>query len=203
MFNSSKNILKARCDSLSVVLKLLFWVYAIYLIIFLGTGLWLMFQPSGDFGIRLLDTGNGIAGYGFFKGGLEVDFARDLLNGKSMESPKNVYLAGYFCGFAVKAITLAILWNIKNIFKRIDEDHSPFMNQCCKSIFSIGVLVIISAFVKSAFVPTALGITGYLESACATSAGFWYSMIIGGIIISLSYICEYGTSLQIESDETL
>ena len=137
MFNSSKNILKARCDSLSVVLKLLFWVYAIYLIIFLGTGLWLMFQPSGDFGIRLLDTGNGIAGYGFFKGGLEVDFARDLLNGKSMESPKNVYLAGY------------------------------------------------------------------LESACATSAGFWYSMIIGGIIISLSYIFEYGTSLQIESDETL
>ncbi len=203
MFNSSRNVLKARCDNLSVVVKLIFWIYVIYLIIFLGIGVWMLFQSQGNFEINLLDTGNGVAGYGFFKGNMEVDFTRNLLNEKAMESPKIVYLTGYFGGFVIKLITLAILWNIKNIFKRIDEDYSPFIKQCCKSIFSIGVLVIVSAVVKSVLVPTVLGIAGYFNASSGSASGFWYSLIMGGIIICLSYIFEYGMSLQIESDETL
>ena len=203
MFDSSRNVLKARCDNLGVVIKLIFLVYAIYLIIFLGVGLWMFFQSPGNFEIRLLDTGNGMAGYGFFKGNMEVDFARNLLNAKAVESPKIVYLIGYFGGFVMKLITLAILWNIKNIFKRIDEDYSPFIKQCCKSIFSIGVLIIVSAFVKSVLLSTVLGIAGYFSGSGGLASGFWQGLVIGGIIICLSYIFEYGMSLQIESDETL
>lgn len=203
MFNSSRNVLKARCDNLGVVIKLIFWIYAIYLIIFLGIGLWMLFQSQGNFEINLLDTGNGIAGYGFFKGNMEVDFARNLLNAKAMENPKIVYLTGYFGGFVVKLLTLAILWNIKNIFKRIDADYSPFIKQCCKSIFFIGVLMIVSAVVKSALVSTILSVAGYFNGSGGSASGFWYSLIMGGIIICLSYIFEYGMSLQIESDETL
>ncbi len=203
MFNSSRSVLKARCDSLGIVLRLIFWAYAIYLLIFLGVGLWMAFQSRGNFQINLLDTGNGVAGYGFFKGGLEVDFARNLLNERAIETPKAVYLMGYFGGFAVNLLTLAILWHIKNIFNKINQDDSPFINQCCKSIFAIGVLIIASAIVKSALTPTLLGMSGYLNSSNGTSGGFWYRLITGGIIICLSYIFEYGMSLQIESDETL
>lgn len=201
--NNSKNILKARCDDLGLVLKLIFWGYAIYLAVMLGLGVWLLFQPESAFSINLLDTGNGMAGYGFYNGNLEVDFVRNALNSGVVEHPKLVYMAGYLGGCVEKVIILAILWNVAGIFRKITKGDSPFMERSCKAVFRVGVLTIVSGFIKSGFTATVLGIARYGGGGLGNSAYWWQRLLIGGILICLSYIFEYGASLQMESDETL
>lgn len=203
MFDSSRNVLKARCEGTGLFVKLVFAGYAIYLAVMLGVGFWMMGQAGSDFYINLLDTGNGLAGYGFFKGGLEVDFARDVLNEQALGSPKLVYLIGYLGGFVEKALILAILWNIVQIFPRLNKEESPFQSKNCRSVFRIGVLVIAIGFVRTGLTPTILGILRYADSWSGASAFWWYCLITGAIIICFSYIFEYGMALQTESDETL
>lgn len=205
MSNSSGNVLKTRCDSIGLVLKLIFWAYALYLAVMLGTGLWMLCQAESSFHINVLDTGNGLAGYGFYDGKIkvEVDFARNVLNENSVNNPKLVYMIGYVGGYIEKILVLAILWNAVNILRKIDKEESPFISRSCKAIFHIGVLTIVSGFVRSGFTPTVLGIVGYGNGGSGNAAYWWKSLIIGGMMICLSYIFEYGTSLQIESDETL
>lgn len=60
MSDPQKNILKARCDSLGLVVRLLFWGHALYLAAMLGVGLWLASRDAGAFSLQLLDTGGGL-----------------------------------------------------------------------------------------------------------------------------------------------
>ena len=201
MMNSSKNVLKARCENTGLLIRLLFWAYALYLFIMMGIGLYMISRPEGDFTIRLLDTGNGLAGYGFYYQNLEVDFARNTLTENAVNAPKLVYLIGYFCGFAVKVPFLIILWCIADIFKRIDRNDSPFVKRSCRIISRIGVLVIASGLLRYGLTPMLLGLLGYSKSGGDSS--YLGYLLTGAVIICFSYIFEYGTSLQIESDETL
>ncbi|MDO4323671.1 MAG: DUF2975 domain-containing protein [Lachnospiraceae bacterium] len=201
--NSSKNVLKARCDGTGLFVKLVFWGYAVYLAVMLGIGLWMLGQAGSTFQINLLNTGNGLAGYGFFKGSLEVDFARNVLNERAASSPKLVYLIGYLGGCVEKALILAVLWNIVHIFPRLNKEESPFQTKNCRSVFRIGVLVTVIGFVRTGLIPTILGILRYADVWSGNYAFWWYCLIIGAIIICFSYIFEYGMALQTESDETL
>lgn len=205
MFNSSRNVLKARCDNMGVVLKLIFWGYALYLAVMLGLGVWMLFQAQDCFRINVLDTGNGLVGYGYYnnKVEIEVDFARNVLNENCLNNPKSAYMIGYFGGCIENVLVLLILRNVVNIFRKIEKNDSPFLSRSSKSIFHIGVLIIVSGFVRSGFTVLLLGIMKYGSGGNGNAASWWQSLIIGGIVICLSYIFEYGSALQIESDETL
>lgn len=203
MSDSKKNVLKARCDSLGLVIRLLFWGYALYLAAMLGVGLWLAGRAADGFSLRLLDTGSGLAGYGFYSGAgrLEVDFARNALELSALEHPKAVYLAGYFSGWAEKLLGLGVLGCIAGLFQKIDRGGSPFVESGCRAIACIGWLVIASGFVRAAFPAVLLGL---LEVGGSGSAGAWWGRLLaGGIVLCLSYVFEYGAALQTESDETL
>lgn len=207
--SSSGNVLKARCDATGLVIRMIFWIYAVYLVIMLGIGFYMISRPGNEFSLRLLDTGNGLAGYGFYCGNLEVDFARGALSEAALHGEKLIYLTGYFCGFGVKWLYLAVLWQVAGIFKSIDRDTSPFVRQCCRKIFSIGVLIIAAGFVRNGLFANVLGIMhvlGISEAGLARSGNSpaWFGYLLAGVIvICLSYIFEYGMNLQIESDETL
>lgn len=198
--NSSKNILRARCDATGLLIRLLFWLYAVYLAVMLGAGIWMLGRPESDFTLNLVNTGNGYAGYGFFYGSLEVDFARDILSENALNSPKLIYLLGYFCGYAVKLFYLVILRFVADIFKGIDNNDSPFLSKSCKRIFQIGALIIIAGGVNSGLLSVILGVLHYYGG---TSGGFWSYAVVGIVVICFSYIFEYGAALQLESDETL
>lgn len=203
MYNTSRNVLKARCDSMGIFLRFIFWVYAAYVVVMAGVGLWMMMQPESDFLIHILDTGNGLAGFGFYKGNMEVDFARNMLNDYAVEHSKWAYLIGYIGGLVERGIYLAILWHITAVFKKIDKDDGPFIERSCKAIFRVGVLIIISGFINSRLTGTVLAVMKYSSGGSGNASYWWHSIIIGGIVICLSYVFEYGTSLQTESDETL
>lgn len=201
MHENSRDMIKTRCDSIGIVLRVLFWGYVLYVLVMIGFGIWMLFQSPNNFVIRVVDTGNGLAGFGFLNGGFEIDFAKNVLNTSAAKNPKLTYAIGFFDAFIANLLTLAVLWNIRNIFKSIDENDTPFIKINCRAIFYIGVIVIILGFIKSGLLPTVFGI---LKMGAGGSVNnYWRSLMAGGIIICLSYMFEYGTSLQIESNETL
>lgn len=204
MSDPQKNILKARCDSLGLVLRLLFWGCALYLAAMLGVGLWLAGRDAGAFSLRLLNTGSGLAGYGFYSGAarLEVDFARGALDPSALEHPKAVYLAGYFSAWAEKLLWLGALGCVAGLLQKIDRGGSPFVESGCRAIARIGWLIITSGFVRAAFPAVLLGLLRVGGSG-SVGAVWWSRLLAGGGVLCLSYIFEYGTALQTEADETL
>ena len=72
--DTSRNVLKARCDSTGLMIRFIFWAYAIYLVAMTAVGLVLVFRPEGDFSLSLASGRDGMGGYGFFYGGLMVQF---------------------------------------------------------------------------------------------------------------------------------
>lgn len=202
MYHPPQEVLKARCDSLGLCIRLLFWLYALYLAVMLCAGLWLAGQSGSGFTLALLDTGNGLAGYGFYHGGWEVDFARDALNPSALAAPKAVYLAGYFGGFAEKLLRLGMLGCVAGLFKQIDQGSSPFLARGCRAIARVGFLLILTGFVRAGLTPALLGLLGCSGGGLAAGQ-WWSSLLAGGVVLCLSYMFEYGAALQAESDETL
>lgn len=199
--DTSRNVLKARCDSTGLMIRFIFWAYAIYLVAMTAVGLVLVFRPEGDFSLSLASGRDGMGGYGFFYGGLMGQFSWNSLTEQAVNAPKLVYLIGYFCGIAVKICYLGILWQVARIFKGIDENSSPFVHAGCRRISRIGILVIASGLIQYGLQATILGI---LDLGGGGGNTAWFGILLAGIvIIALSYIFEYGTALQIESDETL
>lgn len=100
--------------------------------------------------------------------------------------------------------TLGVLWNVRTIFINIEKKETPFIRKNCRSVFNIGVIIIALSIVKDSILPLVCKIIGIgsLNSGSLVSFNL-NSLIIGGVIICQSYIFEYGTALQKESDETL
>lgn len=203
MDSSKINVLKARCDTMGPVIRLLFWGYALYLAGMFGVGLWLVGQAPEAFSLRLLDTGSGLAGYGFYTGParIEVDFARDALNAAALAAPKSVYLIGYFSGWAEKLLWLGALGCIAALFQRIGRGGSPFVERGCRAVAHVGLLIIASGAVRAAVPSTLLALFGY--SGGGNAGPWWGRLLAGGLILCLSYVFEYGAALQTEADETL
>lgn len=202
MMYSATGKLRARCASTGLLVRALFWAYALWLVVLFGIGLWMLGQPAGKFTVQLLDVGGKLAGYGFYNGGRAFAFARGLLSRDALGAPKAVYLAGYFSGVAVRLVYLAILQQAADIFKSIHREDSPFLQQGCKRIFRIGVLLIASGVIKSGLLSTVLGVMGCYGDF-SDAAAFYGGLLAGGVVICLSYVFEYGMALQAESDETL
>ncbi|NLO84832.1 MAG: DUF2975 domain-containing protein [Clostridiales bacterium] len=203
MSNASSSVLKARCDHMSVWLKVVFWGYLLYVAAMLGMWIWMLMQPEASFTINLLKVGDGQIGYGYFNEALKVNFARNSLMTNAMNSPKLIYMTCLICGIVQKSIVVAILWNVQNILRKIDKEDSPFMSINCKAISRIGALVMVHGLVRTALATTVLIIMGYSNGEILSGTDWLWGIIAGSIVICLSYIFEYGTALQTESDETL
>lgn len=200
MFNIPRDVLKARCDSFGLVMRLIFWGFALIQLIALGFGVWMMAQPAGDFAVTQFDTGNGIASYAFFRG-WEIDFARGILSAAAMDHPRPVYCIGYWIEFLNQGMILAILWNVRTMFRRIDDNESPFTHRGSRAIFTAGVLVLVKTLALPLLRALALGLAGDWGGVVFPSLG--WGLVISFGIIALSHIFDYGAALQTESDETL
>lgn len=200
MFHIPRDVLKARCDSFGLVMRLLFWGFTLIQLFLLGFGVWMMCQPASDFSIIQFDSGSSIMSYTFFRG-WEIDFARGILSAGAMDHPRPVYCIGYWIEFLNQGMILAILWNVRTIFRRIDDNESPFTHQSSRAIFTIGVLVLVRSMAIPLLRALALGVAGYWGGTVFPSLG--WGLVIAFGIIAVSHIFDYGTSLQTESDETL
>lgn len=202
----------AHCDSIGMVVRVAFWGYALYLAATVCLGLWLCFQPEGGFSVRLVDVAsgqpalsiadapNGVDGYCFYDGGFEVDFARNVLADTAPAHPKAAYLAGMLGGLLERMTVLALLLEARRIFRTIDRAGTPFTPVCSAAIRHIGICVILGGLVRHMLTPILAWIAGVGGGGQLLDVN---SLLLGGVILCLGYIFEYGTALQTESDETL
>lgn len=212
MNHSSKGVMAAHCDSIGMVVRVAFWGYALYLAICTVFGLWLTFQPESAFTVQLVDVGqgqiavhvmdapNGVAGYCFYNGSFEIDFARNVLGDAAALHPKATYLIGLLGGLLERLTVLAMLFEARRIFRHIERAGTPFTAVSSAAIRRIGIWVILGGLLRYCFVPVLAWAAGIGNGGQVLNLNH---LLIGGVILCLGYIFEYGTALQTESDETL
>lgn len=200
--NEQKKV-KARCDTIGMVMRLVFWGCALYCSALLVLGGFLMTRPAEQFTINLADDGR--PGYVEWDNHFPVEVQQEDIQDWTGDldwsvTPKQLYQHKFFYSFVLNLLMLAILWNLRGIFRRIDHTGTPFLAENCRALFRIGVFFIVTAFFRGVFRHST---TVFVFLRFSGDNQFWTFLLIGAIIIALSSIFEYGTALQKESDETL
>lgn len=207
-----RNVMRERCSEIGMACRALFWVSIVYIALLFVCEVWMaVFCPETDFSLTLSQTPSGMAGTGAFTGPLEavffgyepmkVHFSSGILSEAAKEIPKTVFLMGFAQRIVLVAVAIGIFWCLRVIFRNIDYAESPFCEKNVRMIFRIGVLVIVYAHVKCLLFPVlyqVMGVGGGSVTVVNPAA-----VGLGALIMSLSYIFQYGTVLQRESDETL
>src|SRR5699024_3145670 len=128
-------------------------------------------------------------------------FEDGILSEAAQAVPKTVFLIGFAERIVLVIVAIGIFWCLRVIFRNIDRSESPFCGKNVRMIFGIGILVIVYAHVRCLLFPVLyllVGVGGGNLAVVNPAA-----VVLGLLIISLSYIFEYGVTLQRESDETL
>lgn len=198
--DNSRNIVKAKCETIGMFLRVAFWVYAAAIVGMVVFGIWMLMQDASCFTVRMLDTGNGAAGFAYFGDSFEIDFSRDVLSSAATESPKLVYAVGYLAAVLIYALSCGVLWNARNIFRSIDWMDTPFTQENAKAIHRIGWLLIAISLMKTWGWPFLCGVAGVGTFQMSVDVN---SLVFGAVIICLSHVFAYGAVLQQESDETI
>lgn len=205
-----KTIMKERCDMLRTVFSAVFWIIAVFEILFLISGLWLAFQPASEFSASLTDTPAGMLAIVRFSGlkeGLLAEFLSEMtfdpgvLNEAAGQAPKYAYLAKHFSNAAVGMGVVAFLWYLKEIFRNIRRFETPFIKENSRAIFRMGVAVMVIIAVRENLFPFLTFIKGIGTQEFDSGNLSW--IVPGTVLFCLSAIFEYGRVLQQESDETL
>lgn len=190
-----------RCNKLGKLLHGLFWLYIIITLILLTLwGVCALITPETFFSTE--QYGNA-AKVGFHTGqkGLYV-FVTNTSFSMNGYSSKKLYgiLWGITWGYQILYGT--ILWCLSSLFHYIKSEGSPFTLLCSRQIRRIGFLLLCIFIYKNIFEAAVLFIWGPATARTALVSDL-QPAFIGGLVLCLSYIFEYGIVLQQQSDETL
>lgn len=201
MSEQAKRSVQARCEDIGLVARAAFWLYGVYVLALLGVGIWMLTQGADQFSLHVTQTQNGAIGQGFFRNMLEIDFSRSSLRADAAQQAKLAYLIGFFTAWIAKVLFCGILYQVRSIFRSIAREQTPFVLKNCQALRRIGVLIPVISVIRQ-MCPLVLMLCGIGEGGTDSLIQIdqW---LIGGVVLSLSYIFEYGTILQKESDETL
>lgn len=200
MIDRQKSILRARCADLGLFLRFLFWLTAALLAVRAVYGIWLAFQPAdwliGHFSLSVDWTG-------------QADWQGA------------VRLAGML-SFWWHTLTwlpvLGILWYCRAIFRGIDQQGTPFLPENARAVRGIGVLVMLMSVFRGDAMQGLYRSCGFavtqqetlvrdgVQLVSGSGDGSFVNMtyiLLGAVIVCLSYVFAYGAALQQESDETL
>lgn len=201
MSEQAKKSVQARCEDIGLVARAAFWLYGVYVLALLGVGIWMLTQGADQFSLHVTQMQNGAIGQGFFRNMLEIDFSRSSLRVDAAQQAKLAYLIGFFTTWIANVLFCGILYQVRSIFRSIAQEQTPFVLKNCQALRRIGILIPIISVIRQ-MCPLVLVLCGIGEGGTGSLIQIdqW---LIGGVVLSLSYIFEYGTILQKESDETL
>lgn len=201
MSERAKHSVQARCEDIGLVMRAAFWLYGVYVLILLGLGIWMLAQGADQFSLHVTQTQNGAIGQGFFRNMLEIDFSRSSLRADAAQQAKLAYLIGFFTAWIAKVLFCGILYQVRSIFRSIAQEQTPFVLKNCQALRRIGILIPVISVIRQ-MCPLVLMLAGIGEGGTGSLIQIdqW---LIGGVVLSLSYVFEYGTILQKESDEIL
>ena len=198
MEEKQKSILRARCMDLGAVLRVLFWVTAALLVFRAGYGVWLLFRPTDWLMQHFSLTVQGADSAGAVR----------LASGLSCWWQT----AGWY-------VMLGVLWCGRKIFRSIDRTGTPFCAETVRAVREIGIWVMIYGVLRGDALGAVYQLCGFsvAQRETLTRAGVqlshalsvdgslvnWGVVLLGGVVLWLSYVFAYGAYLQQETDELL
>ena len=203
--NDEQSKLQASCSTVGMVVRVAFYLLLLILAIKIGSNLWLSTIASSQYhAIKNYDQSITITAMSKDYASVRIPAALTVPE-RTISHKKTVFLISAWTDCITLVLISAIMWHLRNIFKRIDKDGSPFqkknVNDLCRSAFIMMSLSIVPAFFQ-AFLLITLGIA---QSAALNEILnpklSW--LLTGGIILCIAQIFRYGCYLQTESDETL
>lgn len=194
-------IMKNRCKALGKFLRILFWLYIILsLMVLVYWGGRAIFTPESSFNVEQFGSDAKI-GFTFGDKGLyllvtDTSFHMDEYSCKVLFGIVWIIALGY------QVLTAAILWCLSSIFHRIRIDEGPFTLFCSRLVRYIGLLLLCIFIYKNVVEAAILFIFGPTTARLSLICNLELALI-GGIVLCLGYMFEYGVILQQQSDETL
>lgn len=193
-------IMKNRCAKLWKFLSILFWLnLAAAILVMSYLGIRALAAPESAFTVEQYGSdarvGIHLGRMGFYLLVKDTSFHMGDYSGKA--------LFGLVWGTALgyQVLVGAILWCLSSVFRRIRMDESPFTNVCCRRIRWIGLLIA-GLYVYRNVVENAVFFIFGPSTARIWTSGLGL-VLIGGVVLCLSCMFEYGAVLQQQADETL
>lgn len=194
-------IMKKHCKALGKFLSILFWLYLILsLMALIYCGVCALVTPESSF-IAEQYGSDAKVGFNIGDKGLFLLVTNTSFH-MSEYSCKVLFGIVWLIALGYQALSVAILWCLASIFHRIKLDESPFTLFCSHLVRGIGLLLLCVFVYKNVVEAAILFIfgppTARSQLICKPEL-----VLIGGIVLCVGYIFEYGLVLQQQSDETL
>ena len=194
-------IMKKRCKKLGKFLRIIFWLYLIMsLVALIYWGVYALVTPESSF---MTEQFGSDAKVGFKNGNMGLYLlVTDTSFHMGEYSCKVLFGIVWLITLGYQALFASILWCLASAFHCIRLDESPFTLLCSHLVRNIGLLLLCVFVYKNVVEAAILFIFG--PSAARSQLICKPELVlIGGIVLCLSYIFEYGIVLQQQSDETL
>lgn len=201
--NEEQRKLQARCSTIGMVVRAAFWLLILLLAARVGIAVWCSMLPAGHFMAVRQQTETILCA----EKGLTVSFpAQTAAPAALLAHKKEAFLIGAWSGCLASAFLCAVLWQLRGLFKGIDEEGAPFQARHVARVHRAGVLMMLRGVVPHLAEGIVLMIFGMwggtvFGSEALRSGGLW--IFTGSVLLCLAQIFRYGCALQTESDETL
>ena len=198
---SQGNIVKTRCSEIGMACRILFWISVLVLVAAAVWGIYMGTRSSDAFWIILTDVEGEFHGIVASGQGQSAVFARGVLGESAREQPKLCFMIAVAEMLMNMLIGVCILGMLRIIFQNIEKTETPFLPENARVVRRIGLLLILYSFIHKCVIPLvclALGVGGGNINVVDING-----LLLGGLVVSLSYMFEYGSVLQKEADETL
>lgn len=199
--NNERNVIKSKCDEIGMVFRAIFWFMVLYVMGNMIYCIWIFTRPGSHFMVETVSFADSIIALAGVKDGVTIRFGEGILSQAAVNHPKLVYMTGIIANIFCLLVMLYLLWNVRNIFRNIDKEETPFSKGNSKALFQVGIAFLIHSFIKKCILPAVCFVMGVGGGTIRVID--MYSLLIGGLVICLSYIFAYGARLQEESDELL
>ncbi len=201
ILENKQSIMKNRCNALGKFLCILFWVYLILsLMVLIFLGICALVTPESSFIAEQFGS-NAKVGFHIGDKGLYL-FVTNTSFHMHQYSCKTLFGIVWLIALGYQVLFATILWCLASVFRRIKLDESPFTLVCSHLVRYIGLLLLGVFAYKNVLEAAVLFIWGP-PTARTSFVSELELALIGGVVLCLSYIFEYGVILQQQADETL
>ena len=195
------NVVKKRCGEIGMLFRILFWISLLFLAAKVIWAIYIGTMPGSSFRLTLMDAEGLTYGVAFYGAGQRIEFQEGVLSYAAQSSPKLCFMAGMAVYVLLGAVTTWILWLVRRIFRNVEKKETPFEKENSRAVRRIGLLVVVYSLIYTLVLPLLCLALGLGRAQVSLVDG--KMVLVGCLIVSLSYIFEYGSALQKESDETL
>lgn len=193
--------LKTRCDTITPVINIAFIFTSLFLIAQIIYWIVLFTKPSCAFSCDVFKSGEDIVAISRYAKQGTMVIVNQKISESVVTSPKAFYILNYFRKVLCQGLVAVLLYYTKELFGTVARYCTPFQESVVQYFYSSGWITILWGVIINVFYPIIAEFLGFGKYSI-TFFDF-RTIMLGGILLSFSYIFGYGMTLQIESDGTL